>query len=189
MSSIRLYILGALDKHGPMHGHQLRLLAEQEHVDEWTDISVGALYGAVKRLAADGLIAEMRLEREGAYPERQVYEISDAGRTSLDGLRLDGLSHTVMKPDPFDLAMTRLDRHRLDALPEIIARRLARLRLEVQQRRDHTAQIAQHLTPTELFVMTHPEARIEAEIGWHERLLAELPSLIEDELERKDTKQ
>lgn len=29
-----------------MHGHQLRLLAEEEHIDLWTDITVGGLYGA-----------------------------------------------------------------------------------------------------------------------------------------------
>lgn len=48
-----------------MHGHQLRLLAEREHVTLWTDITVGALYGAIKRLAAEDLIAEERTEKEG----------------------------------------------------------------------------------------------------------------------------
>ena len=41
-----------------MHGHQLRLLAEEEHVALWTDITVGSLYGAIKRLAAEELIEE-----------------------------------------------------------------------------------------------------------------------------------
>ena len=62
-----------------MHGHQLRQLAELEHLDMWTDISVGALYGAIKRLAAEDLIEEARVEREGAYPERQVWRITEAG--------------------------------------------------------------------------------------------------------------
>ena len=48
MSSIRLYVLGALAEGGEMHGHQLRQLAELEHIDQWTDVSVGALYGAIK---------------------------------------------------------------------------------------------------------------------------------------------
>jgi DNA-binding PadR family transcriptional regulator len=46
-----------------MHGHQLRLLAEEEHVALWTDITVGSLYGAIKRLAAEELIEEVRVER------------------------------------------------------------------------------------------------------------------------------
>src|SRR5262245_61880972 len=113
MSSIRLYILGALADEGEMHGHQLRQLAEKEHVHLWTDISVGALYGALKRLAAEGLIDEARTEREGAYPERQVWRITDAGRLSLALLRDAALREVVVRPDPFDLAMSRLDRERL----------------------------------------------------------------------------
>ncbi len=76
MSSIRLFILGSLEQHGPMHGHQLRLLDEEEHIDSFTDISVGSLYGAIKRLSAEGLIEELRTEREGGYPPRQVWDIT-----------------------------------------------------------------------------------------------------------------
>ncbi|RYF55207.1 MAG: PadR family transcriptional regulator, partial [Comamonadaceae bacterium] len=46
MSSIRVFLLGSLAERGPMHGHQLRLLAEKEHVAMWTDFGVGAIYGA-----------------------------------------------------------------------------------------------------------------------------------------------
>ena len=91
VTSIRLFILGALDIEGEMHGHQLRQLAEKEHIDMWTDITVGGLYGAIKRLAAEGLIEEARVEREGAYPERQVWRITEAGHEALHALRHEGL--------------------------------------------------------------------------------------------------
>ncbi|MDQ1605986.1 MAG: hypothetical protein QOJ18_353, partial [Microbacteriaceae bacterium] len=52
MSSIRLFILGSLAERGPMHGHGLLLLAEEEHIDLWTDFAASAVYGAIKRLAA-----------------------------------------------------------------------------------------------------------------------------------------
>jgi DNA-binding PadR family transcriptional regulator len=83
VSSIRLFVLDSLQREGEMHGHQLRQLAELEHLDMWTDISVGALYGAIKRLAAEDLIEEARVEREGAYPERQVWRITEAGDKAL----------------------------------------------------------------------------------------------------------
>ena len=72
VSSTLLFIIDALARHGEMHGHQLRLLAEQEHVHLRTDFSVGGLYGAIKRLAGEGLLTEVRTERAGGYPERQV---------------------------------------------------------------------------------------------------------------------
>ena len=68
MSSNRLFILGAHADSGEQHGHQLRQLAELEHVDRWTEFTPGGLYGAIKRLAADGLIEELRTEQQGSYP-------------------------------------------------------------------------------------------------------------------------
>ena len=127
MSSIRLYILDALARRGEMHGHQLRLLAEQEHVHLWTDISVGALYGALKRLATEGLLAEVRTEREGSYPERQVYGITDRGREVLGDLHRQQLEQVWFRPDPFDLALSRPDAARLDDLVDVLEDRVTTL--------------------------------------------------------------
>ena len=188
MSSIRLYILGALADEGDMHGHQLRQLAEKEHVDMWTDITVGALYGAIKRLHAEGLIDEVRVEREGAYPERQVWGITQAGRVALDGLRLDGLRDIVVKPDPFDLAVSRVDRERIDELPALIDARVANLKAMLLDSETHTRSISQYLTPLELFVMKHKADRLRGEIAWHEQLIHELPQIITAEKSREDTR-
>jgi DNA-binding PadR family transcriptional regulator len=186
VSSIRLFILDALDTEGPMHGHQLRLLAEKEHVSEWTDITVGALYGAMKRLAAEDLIEEVRAERAGAYPERQVFAITDAGRVSLGIMREDALRDIVIKPDPFDLAMSRLDRTKLDTLDATLTARLSRLRSQLDNYVAHTATIEQYLSVGETIVMQHMTERLRAEITWHERLYDLLPEIIADESVRKD---
>ena len=186
MSSIRIFILDALSTNGPMHGHQLRLLAEKEHVQEWTDITVGALYGAIKRLAAEELIEEVRSERSGAYPERLVYAITEAGRISLGVIRQDALREIVIKPDPFDLAMSRLDPTKLDSLDALLRARLARLRAQLENYIAHTASIKQYLSVSESIVMQHMTERLRAEISWHEQLYEHLPEIIADESERKD---
>jgi len=169
-----------------MHGHQLRLLAEEEHIDQWTDITVGALYGAIKRLAAEGLIEARRVEREGSFPERQVWGITDAGREALGVLRHRGLREIVHKPDPFDLAMTRLDAGQLDSLEAILLARLASLRAELLDSQTHLATISAHLTLAERIVMNHKVHRLSAEIAWHQELLERLPEIVADELSRKD---
>jgi DNA-binding PadR family transcriptional regulator len=184
MSSVRLYILGALAEEGPMHGHQLRLLAEKEHVHYWTDISVGSLYGAIKRLAAEGLISELRLEREGNYPERQVFEISAAGRDALAVLRRDGLSTVVFKPDPFDLAMSRLDPAGLDAVAEVLHGRIAVLDGLLADSEAQRARADQYLTVNERFMLSHKSARLRAELDWLHALIVELPAIIADETAR-----
>lgn len=185
MSSIRIFILGALAERGPMYGHRLRLLAEEEHVDLWTDITVGGLYGAIKRLATEQLIEEVRVEQEGGYPQRQVWEITNAGTQALNVLRLKGLRDIVVKPDPFDLAMTRLDLHQLDDLPITIATRIGSLQAMLADHEAHMTTIARYLSLSETLVMKHRADRLRAEIAWHEELAARLPDVIEEERSRK----
>ncbi|MGA1835804.1 PadR family transcriptional regulator [Herbiconiux sp. 11R-BC] len=185
MSSIRLFILDALDKRGDMHGHQLRLLAEEEHVQFWTDITVGSLYGAIKRLANEGLIVEVRTEREGGYPERQVYAVSASGRAALAVLREQGLADISFRPDPFDLAITRLDPERLDELGAALGQRLATLSTRLTEQQERNRRADPYLTLAERWALQHREDRLTAEIRSHERLLDSLPDIIADEQARK----
>lgn len=185
MSSIRLFILGSLAERGPMHGHALRLLAEEEHIDEWADVTPGAIYGAIKRLAAEQLIEPLRVEREGNYPERQVYSVTTMGLESLRAIRRDALETIVYRPDPFDLAMARLGPENLDSLRDTLETRLAELRARVDAEEVTSAQIAQYLTFTEKAVTRHDLFRLRAEVAWHEELLGALPEIITDEKSRK----
>ena len=185
MSSIRLFILGSLADRGEMHGHGLRLLAEEEHIDEWTDITVGALYGAIKRLAAEGLIAEVRVEREGNYPERSVYDLTAAGRDALGHLRRAELERFVLRADPVDLALARQDPHDLDALPAALSDRRERIAARRVAAERHLEAIAHHLTAMERHVMRHTLHRLDAELAWHDDLLGALPVIIADERSRK----
>jgi DNA-binding PadR family transcriptional regulator len=181
VSSIRIFILAALEERGPMHGHQLRLLAEEEHVGLWTDITVGGLYGAIKRLAAEDLIEEIRVERAGAYPQRQVWAITDAGREALGALRLRALREIVIKPDPFDLAITRLHPDHLDDLPTTITARIGTLTAMLSEWEAHAATIDRYLTAAEKLVMKHRADRLRTEIAWHKELSKALPTIVVNE--------
>jgi DNA-binding PadR family transcriptional regulator len=185
VSSIRLFLLGSLAAHGPMHGHQLRLLAEEEHVTLWTDITVGAVYGAIKRLAAEGLIEEVRVERAGNYPQRQVYAINDDGRRALATLRFNGLRQLWIRPDPFDLALTRLDPGKLDDLEAAVQDRLLALRSLLRDTESLVADARPYLTASERYAISHKQHRLRAEIDWHEGLLTAIPEIIADESARK----
>jgi DNA-binding PadR family transcriptional regulator len=184
MSSIRLFILDAFARYGEMHGHQLRLQAEQERISLWTDISVGALYGALKRIAGDGLLTEVRTEREGNFPERQVYAITPAGREALRELHLSTLLEISNRPDPFDLAFARLDRNRLDELPARIQERVDAMKALIATSRADHERARQWLSLGETFVIEHEEHRLEAELEWLLALQKNLPAIIADERSR-----
>ena len=187
MSSIRLYILDALARRGEMHGHQLRLLAEQEHVHLWTDFSVGALYGALKRLAAEGLLAEVRDRARRQLPGTAGLRHHRAGPEVLDGLhrqrpRAGRVPARPLRPGP---EPARPDR--LDELPDALEVRLAALRSLLEDTERQNERARPYLSLGETHALLHREHRLRAEIAWHTDLLAALPDVIADERVRAQT--
>ena len=134
MSSIRVFILGTLAASGPLHGHQIRQQAQVDHTELWADVRVGSLYGALKRLASEGLVREVRTERVGNRPERTVYEITREGRRALAVVRDQALRQLDHHNDPFDLALTQSRDLPGEALTQIAENRLAGLRVAESSR-------------------------------------------------------
>jgi len=171
MSSIRLFILSSFDGFGPMHGHRLRAIAEKMQVPLWTDISVGAVYGAMNRLAAEGLLKEAGREQEGNRPTRQLYEITAQGRAALSELRRDGLSEIWFKPDPFDLALAWMDAKTIKTFPALLAARLAKVRAQLTDARARAEEHRAHMPLTKQWALRHTEYRLEAEVKYLTDLL------------------
>lgn len=180
MSSIRLFVLSSVAEHGPVHGHLIRLMAERMQAPVWTDISVGAIYGAINRLASEGLLRETAQERAGNRPTRQLYEITDAGRRALDMLRREGLSEIWFKPDPFDLALTRIDRKTAKSLPVIIVKRLDAVRAMLAERSRVIDDAHAKVGLAKLWVLRHSEYRLKAEVAYLADLLKAANDIAKD---------
>ena len=161
-----------------MHGHRLRLQAERNYVHLWTDISVGAVYGAMKRLAAEGLLQESGREQLGNRPTRQLYEITTAGRQALATLRREALDEVWFKYDPFDLALTRIGADGLDALPAVLAARLEKLKALLAASRHSYAIARPHVGPAKQWALRHTEYRLEAEIAYLSDLLGAIGTIV-----------
>jgi DNA-binding PadR family transcriptional regulator len=180
VSSIRLFILGTLAASGPLHGHQIRQQAQSDRTDMWADVPVGSLYGALKRLAHEGLVREVRTERVGNRPERTVYEITREGHRALDAVRDQALRELVLRNDPFDLALSQSRDLPEETLTQIVANRLAGLRVQESSLR-HRAETADiHLNEAERMVLRHLIERAAAEVRWHEELLGRMPKIAAD---------
>jgi DNA-binding PadR family transcriptional regulator len=188
MSSIRLFILSSFADLGPMHGHRLRLEAEHEHVHLWTDISVGAVYGAMSRLASEGLLKTAGQEREGNRPTRQLYEITEEGRSALAALRREGLKEVWFKYDPFDLALTRADPGEIDSLPSVLADRLEEVRALLEKTRKINADALVYVTLAEEWALRHSEYRLESEITYLTGLLEAADDIVADKLHPRPRK-
>jgi DNA-binding PadR family transcriptional regulator len=180
VSSIRLFVLGTLVASGPLHGHQIRQQAQSDRTDMWADVPVGSLYGALKRLAHEGLVREVRTERVGNRPERTVYEITREGHRALDAVRDQALRELVLRNDPFDLALSQSRDLPEETLTQIVANRLAGLRVQESSLR-HRAETADiHLNEAERMVLRHLIERAAAEVRWHEELLGRMPKIAAD---------
>jgi DNA-binding PadR family transcriptional regulator len=181
MSSIRLFILSSFNELGPMHGHRLRLEAEKNRVHLWTDISVGAVYGAMKRLAGEGLLRESGREREGNRPTRQLYEITDAGRQALAELRHEGLSEIWFKFDPFDLALTRMEPEALEHFPAVLAKRLQEAETFLAEATATIENALPYIGQAKQWALRHSQYRLRAEVAYLKDLLAAAEAIVEDE--------
>ncbi len=164
-----------------MHGHRLRLEAESNRVHLWTDISVGAVYGAMKRLASEGLLRESGREREGNRPTRQLYEITEEGHSALASLRRSGLSEVGFKFDPFDLALTRLNPETLDVLPSVLAERLEKVQGMLAENKRLSEGARDYVGVAKQWALRHFEYRLEAEVAYLTALLAAADDVVSDE--------
>lgn len=177
MNETRLFVLAALAKSGPMHGHQLRRDARLDRAELWSRVKPGSLYGALHRMADENLIRPLRTEQPGALPARTVYEITDEGMRELRALRDEALTEVDIRPDPVDLAL---------AVSADLDRKLLRGYLEdrIAALRAHGSRIAHHLerrwpeqSVVDDLVVDHAVMRIQAEIDWHEKILANIDEL------------
>ena len=178
MSSVRLFILGALARGGPMHGHQIRRDAQTDRTELWTDIKVGSLYAALNRMATEGVIEAVRTERAGNLPARTVYAITDEGHKELSALRAAILRDTRPRPDPVDLALAYSQDMPEEELLAVVADRRAALEVQLRSWRHLQEAAAPYLTGVEPLGFQHQLIRLEAELAWHDLVLQELPKLL-----------
>ena len=180
VSSIRLFILGTLAASGPLHGHQIRQQAQSDRTETYTDFQVGSVYGALKRLASEDLIREVRTERVGNRPERTIYEITPEGRRSLAAIHDSALREIDRHHDPFDLALAQARAIPEEHIEQIVKNRIGALSVQLDMQR-HAAQAADpYVNEAERLVIQHLIARTEAEIRWHTEVAARVPKIAAD---------
>jgi DNA-binding PadR family transcriptional regulator len=177
----RLFVLGALARHGPMYGHQIRRDARIDRTELWSEVKPGSLYSALHRLQAEGLIEPVRTEQQGNLPARTVYAITSEGRSELRALRGEALREVGMRPDPVDLALAMSADLDGDALRGYFVSR----RQALSGRAALFARARAHAWPgqgpIDDLIIEHAMARIEAELRWHDMVLDQIGELTRDQ--------
>lgn len=178
MSSTRLFVLGELARRGPMHGHQIRRAAQLDHLDVWTDVKPGSLYGALQRMTAEGLVRPVRTEQEGGRPQRTVFEITTEGRHELEIHRAAALRDARLIPDPIDLALVHVQGMAEESVGAALQDRRDALTHQHQSMLHLRDDAAPYLSAMERAIFDHSLRRLQLEIEWHDGLLEQLPKLL-----------
>lgn len=171
MNSTRLFVLGSLARSGPMHGHQIRRAAQVDRTELWADVKPGSLYGALHRMADEGLIAPVKTEQQGRLPARTIYEITQAGREELEVHRDEALRSTKLPNDPADLALQYTEDMTPESVRAVFTNRRQAYAAQVIEWQHLRQRADPHITDVERMGFRHQILRLEAEIAWHDEVL------------------
>ncbi|MBV8527807.1 MAG: PadR family transcriptional regulator [Candidatus Dormibacteraeota bacterium] len=102
-----LTILSLLNER-PMHPYEMRRLIRHRAKDEHIDLKPGSLYRTIEQLERSGMVEQSERSREGRFPERTVYCITDNGRDELEEWLREMLSALQKDLPQFLAALTFL---------------------------------------------------------------------------------
>src|SRR6266705_5158529 len=126
-SPLALTVL-ALLHYQPLHPYGIQRLIKQWGKDQVVNVEQRtSLYRTIERLLTAGLIAVRETERDPRYPERTVYELTDAGRlTARRGLE-EMLAEPRQEYPEFPAALSHVLMLEPAELAEVLGRRARRL--------------------------------------------------------------
>ncbi|MFB7721680.1 PadR family transcriptional regulator [Nocardia sp. NPDC056100] len=174
-SPLALALLGILHME-PMHPYAI-----QRRIKEWGKdkvVNVGqraGLYKTIARLQDAGLVAVRETGRDQQYPERTVYEITDAGRAAF----MTWLTEMVAQPrnefPEFPAALSFLMLMGPEQAQVELSNRAAAIRTRIAEIDSDAAQSAQFGLPRIVTLEDeYQRAVADAELRWLEGVIADL---------------
>ena len=173
-STMALAVLALLFEE-PMHPYRMQQLIKWRGKDQVINVRQRAgLYQTIDRLLRAGLIAVRGTARDERRPERTIYELTSAGRTTAIAWLREMLATPAREYPEFPAALAYLPlltpedaRRQLERRAETLAAELARL--DAQLRGPAAGVPRLFLVEAEYLRLT-----LETELGWTRGLVAEL---------------
>ncbi|ABC38612.1 PadR family transcriptional regulator [Burkholderia thailandensis] len=166
-SPLALVVLAMLTE-APMHAYRIQQLIKLRGKDEVVNVKQrNSLYQTIERLQRDALIAVRETERDGAFPERTVYDITDVGRDTARMWLREQLAQPAREFPSFPAALSVLPLLSADDARRQLEARAAALEAELA-RLDETQDAALAMQIPRLFLLDGElmRATLEAELDW-----------------------
>jgi DNA-binding PadR family transcriptional regulator len=175
-SPLGLAVLSLLHA-APLHPYAMQRLLKQWGKD--TVINVGQranLYKTIKRLDQAGLIQVRQTERDQQYPERTVYELTEAGRGASREWLTDMLARPRNEFPRFPAALSFLMLLSPAEAGAVLAERATALRDQLTALEAELAGLISSLPRVVLVDDEYQRAMLAAELAWVDGIATELTS-------------
>jgi len=173
-SPVALAVLCLLEV-GPLHPYGLQRLIKLWGKDQVINVGQRAtLYKTIERLQKAGLIAVGHTERDHRFPERTVYELTDAGRSQAREWLTAMLSVPRNEFPEFPAALSFAMLLAPADLLALLERRAAPLREQLARFEHELGGALDHLPRVTVLETEYQRAVVAAELGWLDAVIADL---------------
>lgn len=167
----------------PMHRYEIASLIRAHGKDQQMDVKWGSLYTVVQNLAKHGFLEVVGTSRQGARPERTVYEITDAGKQELTDWTRELIGTPAPEHTRFAAGLSVQMILPPAEVTKLLQARLAALEEGISARKHALAKTLETVPRLFLVEDEYTLAMVEAEAAWVRGLLpgiCDQPSVIPD---------
>ncbi|WP_194819598.1 PadR family transcriptional regulator [Nocardia sp. XZ_19_385] len=158
----------------PMHRYEIASMLKQRGKDRDMDIKWGSLYTVVQNMAKAGFLEEIGSERDGARPERVIYQITDAGRAEMRDWTTELIADPELEASRFTAGLSMLGVLPPDLVIELLGNRIAVLDEVLESGRAELAELKGKLPRLFTVETEYGLAMLAAELAWAHSFRAEL---------------
>jgi len=157
----------------PMHRYEMASVMRARGKDRDMNIKWGSLYTVVQNLEKNGYLESIGITRQGARPERTVYQITDAGRDELIAWTRDLIAQPEAEHTRFVAGLSVLAVLAPQEVADLLRQRVQRLTDSLDTLRSELEQTA-YVARLFLIEDEYRIAMTQAEMEWTTSLLDEL---------------
>ena len=168
-----LLILGVLHR-GNFHPYEIKRRVSNAMVECYTDVDVGTLYYAVRRLAADGLISPVSRERVARGGVRTVYGITTKGKRRFQELLRQQFEAEGSVADTLYGAMLFLHLADLPTVADLLRKKIARQNELIQKLATIRKELEPVVSTGGLHLLTHLTLQRRLDLKWLKSVLADV---------------
>jgi DNA-binding PadR family transcriptional regulator len=166
---------------GPLHPYEMLRLIRERRKDRLLDLRRGSIYNTIHQLERTGLIEPVGTIRDGRWPERTVYRLTDSGREAAVAALRRGLASPAPESLRFLAAVSFLARLTPEQVHADLSARAAALgeieELEsgtLDERGRKLEELGPDLARVVLLDADYQRTMRRAELEWVRRIIADL---------------